>query len=49
MYIVEYFKTDGDVITLQIVTPEQLHKEIQALSNMLKNGRIYSFTVEVIV
>lgn len=48
MYIIEYFKTDGDVITLQVDTQEQLHKELQSLANMLKHGRIISFNVGVL-
>ena len=48
MYMIEYFKTDGDVITLTVGTDSELQNIVNSLTNRIIDGHIYSFNVEVL-
>ena len=48
MYIVEYFKTNGAVIQLEVSDNQELKEIIQTLTDRVILGTVISFNVEVI-
>ena len=48
MYIIEYFKTNGDVVTLQVSTAKELQDLVICATTSMIKGYIISFNAEVI-
>lgn len=48
MYIVEYFKTSGDVVQLEVSDTRELKEIAQTLTDRVILGSVISFSVEVI-
>lgn len=48
MYLLEYFKTNGRTITLQVETIKDLQDLIDTLIMDIEKGKLISFNVEVI-
>ena len=48
MYIIEYYKTDGDVITLTVESEVIVQDVLNSLTNRMIDGYILSFNIEVL-
>lgn len=48
MYIVEYFKSDGKTVILEVRNNRQLKDIVTSLTDRVISGTVISFNVEVI-